>query len=175
KLSPAQGEALQALARQVQAQLELRLSLTREKQLARVDSLTGVSNRRALYEVLQRERNRAARNSRPLTIAYIDLDNFKEVNDSFGHQAGDSVLMTVANVMSRNLRGADFVARLGGDEFAIALPETGSEAARQVITKLHTLLMESMSTNGLPISFSVGVVTFEDIPATVEDLLQKAD
>lgn len=170
-----QREALRALARQVQAQLELRLSLRREQELARIDPLTAVPNRRAFYEVLQRERHRMERNGRPLTLAYIDLDNFKEVNDSFGHKAGDSVLTAVASVMYRGLRKADVVARLGGDEFAIMLPETNPDAARQVVTKLHMRLMETMQQNGLPVTFSIGVVTFTIPLGTVEDLLQKAD
>jgi len=170
-----QQEALRALARQVQAQLELRLSLRREHELARIDPLTSVPNRRAFYEVLQRERHRLERNGRPLTLAYIDLDNFKEVNDGFGHKAGDSVLTAVASVMARSLRKADVVARLGGDEFAIMLPETNADAARQVVTKLHMRLMEAMKENGLPITFSIGSVTFTGALGTVEDLLQKAD
>jgi diguanylate cyclase (GGDEF)-like protein len=175
QLTPSQLEALKALGRQVQAQLELRLSLNKEKQLARIDALTGVFNRRAFYEVLQRERNRAHRHNRALTVAYIDLDNFKEVNDSFGHHAGDSVLIAIAGVMARNLRQHDFVARLGGDEFAILLPETGPEPARQVITKVHARLVDSMKENGLPVTFSIGAVTFITFLSGVEDMLQKAD
>lgn len=174
-LDERQTEALRALARQVQAQLELRLSLRREKELARIDALTSVPNRRAFYEVLQRERHRLQRNARPLTIAYVDLDNFKEVNDNFGHKAGDSVLMTVASVMAGGLRKADVVARLGGDEFAILLPETNADAARQVMTKLHLRLMASMAQNGLPVTFSIGAVTFTVALESPEDLLQKAD
>jgi diguanylate cyclase (GGDEF)-like protein len=174
-LDEKQAEALRALARQVQAQLELRLSLRREKELARIDPLTSVPNRRAFYEVLQRERHRLQRFARPLTLAYVDLDNFKEVNDSFGHKAGDSVLTTVASVMAGSLRKADVVARLGGDEFAILLPETNAEAARQVITKLHLRLLASMAQNGLPVTFSIGTVTFVTALESVEDLLQKAD
>ena len=175
ELNSGQQDALQALGRQVQAQLELRLSLNREKQLARIDSLTGVANRRAFYELLQRERSRAQRHARVLTIAYIDLDNFKEVNDRFGHQAGDSVLTTVATVMARSLRLADFIARLGGDEFAIVLADTSAEGARHVITKVHSLLDEAMKENGLPITFSIGVVSFTDALGGVEDMIQKAD
>lgn len=174
-LDERQAEGLRALARQVQDQLELRLSLKREKALARIDPLTSVPNRRAFYEVLQRERHRLQRSARPLTLAYIDLDNFKEVNDNFGHKAGDSVLMTVSSVMVGALRKADVVARLGGDEFAILLPETNADAARQVITKLHLRLMASMAQNGLPVSFSIGVVTFTVALESPEDLLQKAD
>lgn len=175
ELTAGQQEALKALGRQVQAQLELRLSLNKEKQLARIDALTGAHNRRAFYEMMQRERNRAHRHKRPLTVAYIDLDNFKEVNDSFGHHAGDSVLIAVAEVMARNLRQADFVARLGGDEFAIVLPESGPEQARPVITKIHMRLMDSMKENGLPVTFSIGAVSFLTFLGSVEEMLQKAD
>lgn len=176
ELSSSQEEALLALGRQVQAQLELRLSLNREKQLARIDPLTGVYNRRAFYEVLQRERNRAHRHTRSFTLAYIDLDNFKEVNDNFGHQVGDSVLTTAATVMARNLRLADFVCRLGGDEFAIILPDTGPEAARSVISKVHSKLDLAMKENGLPITFSIGVVVFHQaVLGSAEEMIQKAD
>ena len=175
ELNSGQQDALQALGRQVQAQLELRLSLNHEKQLARIDSLTGVANRRAFYELLQRERSRAQRHARVLTIAYIDLDNFKGVNDQFGHHAGDSVLISVATVMARNLRLADFIARLGGDEFAIVLADTSVEGARHVIDKIHSLLSQAMKENGLPITFSIGVVSFTDALGSVEEMIQKAD
>lgn len=175
ELTPGQEEALRALGRQVQAQLELRLSLNKEKQLARIDPLTGVPNRRAFYEALQRERHRLKRHHRPVTLVYIDLDHFKEVNDNFGHQAGDSVLITVANVMSKNLRQGDLVARLGGDEFALLLPEISAEQACVAVNKIHSRLIESMKDNGLPITFSIGTVTFLHPLGGIEDLLQKAD
>ena len=102
----------------------LRSSLEHEKELARTDSLTGAVNSRVFYDSLQTEINRSQRYKNPFTIVYIDLDNFKIVNDDFGHSTGDQVLRFVVNQVRKHLRKTDVVARLGGDEFALLLPET---------------------------------------------------
>lgn len=94
------------------------------KTLSREDPLTGVLNSWYFYELVDIERSRAVRFDRPLTIAYIDLDNFKQVNDSLGHLAGDRLLCLIAKTIKQNIRSYDVAARLGGDEFAIMLPET---------------------------------------------------
>jgi predicted signal transduction protein with EAL and GGDEF domain len=104
-----------------QLNLLLRNRLESETVLARTDFLTGVANARAFFDQAEMELSRSKRYHHPLTIAYVDLDNFKKVNDSMGHAEGDKVLTTVANTMRRTLRGSDFPARLGGDEFAILL------------------------------------------------------
>ena len=109
----------------------LRHALDREKESARTDPLTGVSNRRHFIELTAAALAFARRYRRPMTIAYLDLDNFKQINDRLGHQAGDEVLRAVARTVRNRLRATDVVGRLGGDEFAVCLPETGAEAAAQ--------------------------------------------
>jgi diguanylate cyclase (GGDEF)-like protein/PAS domain S-box-containing protein len=149
--------------------------LEAERKLARCDALTGLANRRAFYERADSERKRAVRYARPLSVAYIDLDNFKQVNDSSGHEAGDQLLVTVATILRNNLRGEDFAARLGGDEFALLLPESGHAAAAFVINKLHRLLTAGMQEKGAPVTFSMGLVTYEAAPESAEQMVQKAD
>jgi diguanylate cyclase (GGDEF)-like protein len=153
----------------------LKILHIRERELARVDDLTKVATRLALYEFAEVELNRARRFQLPMTLAYIDLDSFKEVNDRSGHAAGDRVLITVARHMRRSIRQTDLVARMGGDEFALMLPNTGTDAALAVLDKLLTTLTRSMSLNRWPVTFSVGVVTFLNAPESVDQMVQRAD
>src|SRR3954451_4706767 len=108
---------------------EVRALYERERDLSRTDALTGLLNRRAFVERLERERERHARFPRPITLAYLDLDNFKGINDSRGHAAGDALLVAVAQGMENSVRDVDSVGRLGGDEFAILMPETDADAS----------------------------------------------
>jgi diguanylate cyclase (GGDEF)-like protein len=153
----------------------LKVLHVRERELARVDDLTKVATRLALYEFAEVELNRARRFQLPMTLAYIDLDSFKEVNDRNGHAAGDRVLITVARHMRRSIRQTDLVARMGGDEFALMLPNTGTDAALSVLDKLLTTLSRSMRLNRWPVTFSVGVVTFLNAPDSVDQMVQRAD
>src|SRR6266700_710960 len=169
----------QDITEQLEDQKKLRLAqesaLEIEKSLSRSDALTGLANRRAFYESAEIERKRAARYLRPLSLAYIDLDNFKQVNDQSGHETGDQVLVTVANVLRKNIRAESVVSRLGGDEFALLLPEADHVAASFVIAKLHGLLTKAMNEKGWPITFSVGMVTYEKPPETTEQMVYAAD
>ena len=153
----------------------LKVLHVRERELARVDDLTKVATRLALYEFAEVELNRARRFQLPMTLAYIDLDSFKEVNDRSGHAAGDRVLITVARHMRRSIRQTDLVARMGGDEFALILPNTGTDPALAVMEKLLTTLTRSMHLNRWPVTFSVGVVTFLNAPESVDQMVQRAD
>ncbi len=152
-----------------------RAALEQEKRLSRIDPLTGLANRRAFYEGAEVERARSVRYVRNLSMAYIDLDNFKHVNDQFGHEMGDQLLVVVANILRSGLRQSDMAARLGGDEFAVILPETDHLGACRATSKLHELLTQAMQDNDWPVTFSMGVVTFESLPATTEEMIQKAD
>lgn len=153
----------------------LKRALDREKQLASTDPLTGVQNARAFRETACGEIERAKRYGRPFSVAYLDLDNFKEVNDRFGHSRGDVLLQLVATTIRSNLRKTDVVARLGGDEFALLLPETGYEPAAAVLRKIHQLLLEKMRHCGFPVTCSTGAVTFLRPAESVEELLKRAD
>jgi diguanylate cyclase (GGDEF)-like protein len=153
----------------------LKSTLEREREMARTDSLTGVANGRAFYELSKIEINKARRYGRPFTTMYIDLDNFKMVNDSFGHSIGDALLRSVAGTIQKNIRVTDVVARLGGDEFVVLLPETSGEAAQVVVKKLQQRLLSTMKENGWPVTFSIGAITFVDLPESVDEMLQKTD
>lgn len=149
--------------------------LDREKMLARIDYLTDVANKRYFYESATKEINRSDRYKYPFSVAFIDLDNFKKVNDSFGHAAGDSLLRRTAKALKSCVREADTVARVGGDEFAILLPETDYESAENVIQRVQKKIL-SVVDGGLPASFSIGMVTCAHPPcATLDSIVMKAD
>ncbi len=153
----------------------LRKTLEQEREMARTDFLTGVLNSRSFYDILQMEIDRLQRYNRPFSIAYIDLDNFKTVNDQFGHSIGDEVLRTVASHAQKNLRRTDVVARLGGDEFALLLPESTPELARIAVTKLQNCLLQVMQANRWPVTFSLGVVSCTATPQSADELIKLAD
>lgn len=153
----------------------LKRALDRERLLARVDSLTGAANSRSFYEMAQIEIDRAERWKRPLSVAYLDLDFFKKVNDQYGHAAGDALLKAVAKAARDHLRSTDLIARLGGDEFAILLPETGVEAVQAAVGKLREALEEATRRHGWPATMSMGVVTYLTPPGTVDQVIRQAD
>lgn len=152
-----------------------RRALEHERELARRDFLTGAINSRNFYEIMQMEIDRFRRYNRPFTLAYIDLDDFKVVNDKFGHSTGDQVLCAVADSVRKNLRKSDVVARLGGDEFALLLLETDQETARVVVSKIQGILQDEMRQNNWPVTFSIGVLTCPTAQYTVDELLGLAD
>ena len=149
--------------------------LARERELSRTDPLTGALNKLAFQEIAERELERVKRYPHPLSIAYIDLDNFKQVNDKYGHAKGDALLKEVVTTLNTVMRKTDAVARLGGDEFAVVMPETEADNARQAFIKAQASLLGSMARNGWPVTFSIGIVTFIDAPETVDELVSVAD
>jgi diguanylate cyclase (GGDEF)-like protein len=154
---------------------EMRRALNNEKALARTDPVTGAFNGRAFQERVEQSVCYARRYRRPFTVAYVDLDNFKAVNDHFGHSAGDFCLRLVADTIRSCTRVTDFTSRIGGDEFALLMPETGSEQAHVVMNRLRENLLEAMRQNGWPTTFSIGVVTYLAAPDSVDTLLKMAD
>jgi len=146
-----------------------------ERDLARSDALTGLRNARAFAESLTSERERLYRYGRILTLVYLDLDNFKQVNDRLGHHTGDRLLREVGKTLRINTRGADVVARLGGDEFALLLPETDEVGAMLALNRVRNRLLESMSAENWPVTCSIGAVTFRAAPSSIEEMLQAAD
>jgi diguanylate cyclase (GGDEF)-like protein len=153
----------------------LRVAMTYQQTLARTDSLTGVANGRTFYEIAHLELERSFRSGRPFSLAYIDLDNFKNVNDRLGHPAGDAALRTVAAVIQRHTRMLDLLARIGGDEFALLLPETDAAGAEASLAKVRELLLREMAARGWPITFSIGVATFLRPPQDVNIMLRHVD
>lgn len=154
---------------------ELRSLYERERKFSRTDALTKIANQRAFFETLELEKERATRYGFPLTLAYLDVDHFKQINDRFGHAVGDTLLAVVAKTMQDNVRQTDVVARLGGDEFAVLLPETAADAASAVLRKLHAVLDSSMRNKGWPVTFSLGAVAFQPPPDSVQEMISKAD
>lgn len=153
---------------------EIRYLLAREHALARTDSLTGIANSREFYELTESEIKRAARFKRPFTIAYIDIDNFKTVNDTLGHSQGDILLQTVAAAISGNIRAIDIAARLGGDEFAVFFPETDEINGRTAVDKIHRELTKVTRPQNWPVTFSIGAVTcYKD--CNLDELIKEAD
>ncbi|WP_303905553.1 GGDEF domain-containing protein [Thiohalomonas denitrificans] len=152
-----------------------RYRLKEEQRRAVTDSLTGVANSRAFYEAAEQEFTRARRYHHPFSIAFIDLDNFKHINDAFGHTAGDVLLQRAARIMRNQTRETDVVARLGGDEFVILFVETGAEAVKQAVNELREQLLAAMKEAGWPVTFSIGVLTYLRPPTDVREMIHQAD
>jgi diguanylate cyclase (GGDEF)-like protein len=153
----------------------LRAALWREKASGRVDPLTQISNRRAFSELAGAEIQRMARYGGSFTVAYLDLDDFKLVNDRFGHEAGDRVLVATAHAIRTSLRVNDIVARLGGDEFVVLLPETEPRDAEAVLRKLEAQLATVMRDGRWAVTVSIGAATFEKPPVSVEQMVELVD
>ncbi len=152
----------------------LRRSQAQLAQLVIQDQLTNVLNARAFSERLGQELDRNRRYPRPLALLYMDLDNFKVINDTHGHQTGDAVLRLVADAMRSSVRHADVVGRLGGDEFAVLMPETDAPladaAAKRLVAGLRNVF------KGTPnVTASIGVVSCTATDASTDDLLRRAD
>jgi diguanylate cyclase (GGDEF)-like protein len=155
--------------------VRLRDSLLRQRQLARTDSLTGAFGRRAFEERLEHDLQLARRRGAPLTLAFVDLDNFKALNDTRGHSVGDQALCATALVLQRATRRLDTVARLGGDEFALVLPDTDRRGAEEVITRIRSDLRQTLAAVAPELTCSIGVITFEDAPPDAIEALHAAD
>ncbi len=146
-----------------------------ESNAADSDALTNVYNSRGFYVELANELVRSSRYKHIFSLAYLDIDNFKLVNDSLGHPSGDQLLIEVANSLNESLRATDTVARLGGDEFACLLPETGQKEAKSAFTKASEALEKRMIYSNWPVTFSVGLVTFETMPDDIKEAMKVAD
>ncbi len=126
---------------------------------ARIDWLTRIPNRRAFTELLVTEIARYERTGVPFSVAYIDLDDFKAINDRFGYERGDLLLRKIVETVKRSLRQTDAVARLGGDEFAILFPASSIDAALPVMQRVRAEL-DALNQEGGSVTFSIGLGTF---------------
>lgn len=154
---------------------EMRRVLMRESRMAREDALTQLPNRREFHERGQQAFAQGQRQSAPFTAVFIDLDRFKEVNDTLGHDIGDALLVTVARIIREQVRASDIPGRLGGDEFALLLPNMNAEAAAVYVEKLRKRLLEGMTEKGWPVTFSIGVASYQVAPQDFDLLVKQAD
>jgi diguanylate cyclase (GGDEF)-like protein len=142
---------------------------------ADTDSLTGVHSSRSFYAELANEILRSNRYKHTFSLAYVDIDNFKNINDTLGHSTGDNLLIEVSSCLLSTFRTTDTVARIGGDEFVCLMPETEKSQARSAVLKAQLSMTEAVSRNDWDVSFSVGVVTFEKSPEDVREAVKVAD
>ena len=150
--------------------------LSGAEHLARTDALTGLPNRRAFLERISDELARARRAESPVCIAYLDVDNFKRLNDQSGHPAGDEYLRAVAQTIRGTVRANDVSARLGGDEFAVLFTDSKRAAVEPLAHRLLAQLQALGSQHpGLDLGASIGMAWFDKPPAGPEELLQRAD
>ena len=153
----------------------LKKLLIKEREHAFTDDLTGVANIRFFYEQARAEIGRSATSKQPLTLAYIDVENLRHINDTLGHIAGDYLLHEAAQKMRSTLRSTDVISRLGGSKFAILMPETKNEDATHIIYKVQELLLDMVEHNGWPVTFSTGIITCNGSIYTIDMLIKKAE
>ncbi len=150
----------------------------RLKEMATTDSLTGLSNRRYFMEQAEFQLQQAVRYERPLSIMMFDLDHFKRINDTYGHDAGDQVLQSVAKVVKEIFRSVDIIGRIGGEEFSVAMPETDLDNAKKAGERLRRGLMQArVKTQDKTIEFtaSIGITQLTDQKTTLAQMLKQAD
>ncbi len=153
----------------------LRKRVLREEWMASHDALSELHNTRGFRAEAARELARARRYQRPLTVAYVDLDGFKQVNDQHGHAEGDAVLRAVARVLTESVRSVDVLARVGGDEFALLLPETDAAGAQVLLERLRGRVEARMRERNLSVTASIGGTSYAVPPSDVSEMLKQAD
>lgn len=163
-----------------QAQEELKIALDHERLIANMDGLTGLNNRRRLYELAQERFLTATRYNQPLTVILFDIDHFKQVNDEFGHDAGDEVLRNISRAACAELRTVDVIGRIGGEEFVVLLPMTQSAQAFLVAERIRKAVEQTVSHTGqhdISVTLSIGVAEIRSTQPEkgVEDLFRCAD
>src|SRR5262245_50127256 len=141
----------------------------------RTDYLTGLANARGFHDLVTKEIYRCERTRGSFSLAYLDIDNFKFINDSLGHNAGDDVLRLVGSTLHKTTRKSDSVARIGGDEFTILLSGAGQQSAASAIAKIEEAVRAELSRAKWPVTFTVGVATFRELPRSVEAAIKQAD
>lgn len=170
-LTAEQAAMLKDLAAMVMDEMELR-------RLASTDSLTGALNRRHFMDLAEREQRRALRYQMPLSVFLMDIDLFKNINDTYGHAAGDDILKRLIKICRDTLREPDLVGRFGGEEFAVLLPQTGADGALQVAERLRRAVAATKITTGkktMRFTVSIGVASWQPDRGTIQDALSSAD
>jgi len=172
RLAVAVGEAIKLALSNLNLQNKLREQAIR-------DPLTGLLNRRFLEETLARDVYRAQRRNSPLCVAMLDLDDFKQFNDTFGHDAGDSLLRELGRVIREKLRKSDILCRYGGDEFVILLPQTEKNSALVVAKRLQEMMRKTqfLTDEGLNLNVrcSMGLATYPEDAKSSHEIIRQAD
>ena len=153
----------------------VRRSLSDQQHLARIDGLTGLFCRRIFDARLEHDLALARRRKGILAVAYIDVDDFKAVNDRYGHVGGDRVLKEISKVLKDSIREADTAARIGGDEFALVLPDTDARGAHQIVSEIVRKLHDAFAARNWQVTCSIGVVTILDSAVSPESAMGAAD
>nr|WP_247739941.1 GGDEF domain-containing protein [Endozoicomonas sp. G2_2] len=168
-----------AALEQAEAEIERRRALESElRRQARTDPLTGASNRRDYEALFAQESRRARRYGRPLSVCVLDVDHFKHVNDTYGHGAGDTALIHVADICRTEMRGADLLGRIGGEEFLLILPETSRDDAVEFAERLRLRLGAATIQTGahvFQITVTLGVTALTASDQDITDLIHRAD
>ena len=167
------------LERSLRYALKLAETLSQLRQLAQRDELTGLQNRREFQRILEEEWDRSVRFKRPFTLVMVDIDHFKKINDTHGHQVGDEVLRHVASLLAGQVRNVDRVARYGGEEFAVMMIETDRKSAIEGMQRLGVLLAETPCVTAkdltIDVTLSAGIATSLEDATSASDLVAAAD
>jgi diguanylate cyclase len=154
---------------------ELEQALAEAREAACTDPLTGALNRRGFDKACQREQARSRRSGTRLALAHIDIDDFKQLNDALGHQAGDKVLVHLVQVLQRSMRPSDVLCRFGGEEFVLMLPVSAIDEATAAVSRfLREFSEQAVPGTGLAVTFSAGV-TLQDLDESLEQAIERAD
>jgi diguanylate cyclase (GGDEF)-like protein len=149
--------------------------LETQKELAMMDPLTGIANRRAFLQLAKIEIDRSRRYQYPFSVMVMDIDDFKQINDHYGHHTGDRLLITVVETIKHHVRAIDIVARFGGDEFVVLLVKSEETSAALVARKLQKQLLDIMQKKQWRVTFSIGVATYHSAPDCVDETIKAAD
>ena len=153
----------------------LRKGLINERELSRTDTLTGLPNRLSFQNHAGILLSFCTRKKLPVSLAFIDLDNFKQVNDGFGHHEGDRILIKVAGILAASFRSSDLLARMGGDEFVIFLPDTKDDVANSVLEIVRLQLNQTPELLAHSVTASIGLVSYDIAPMELKDMIKHAD
>ena len=169
---------LQAFADQAAVAIEKADLFEQLNELATINSLTGIANRRHFFNLAEQELTRAVRYNRPLAALMMDVDNFKQVNDSFGHGIGDEVVLEITKRCQQKLRSNDLIGRYGGEEFSFILPETDANSAMVVADRLRKAISDTpffAQSEAFKVTVSIGVAGFKSSTPSARALLDQAD
>lgn len=149
--------------------------LWREREFSRKDMLTDLANRLDFLERFEIEQSRSERSGKPYSLLFMDIDQFKALNDEHGHHAGDEALKALSGILRENSRRGDVISRFGGDEFALLFPETDESSCQVLVNRILLATETEFKNKGWPIALSIGYVTETGMQKSIDELLREAD